>query len=72
MSTINPQVGPANASLSSPLITPGYPLVSVEKSSPHENSQGKQETDATGAIVTPAAKRANAVHSSGHDGDRSL
>ncbi len=64
MSTINPNVGPANASLSSPLITPGYPLVAVEKSAPHEHGLGKNDG------VSPEAKRANAVHNSGHDNDR--
>ena len=71
MAIITPSVV-SNASLAMSLVTPGYPMVSVEKSNPHENATGKQETDATGAIVTPAAKRANAVHNSGHDNDRSL
>jgi hypothetical protein len=66
MSTINPNVGTQPASLSMPLITPGYPMVSVEKSAPHENATGKNDG------VSPETKRSNAVHNSGHDNDRSL
>ncbi|SRR6266849_740382 len=57
---------PATASLSMPLVTPGWPMVGVEKSNPAENATGKNDG------VSPAVKRANAVHQSGHDGDRSL
>jgi hypothetical protein len=51
-------------SLSSPLITPGWPLAGVEKASPAEHAQGK--------AINPdvATRRYNAVHQSGHDNDR--
>jgi hypothetical protein len=66
MAIINPNVGPANASLSSPLITPGGPMVSVAKANPYEHSQGKDDGS------TAETKRNSAVVSSGHANDRSL
>jgi hypothetical protein len=66
MSVITPNTGSPTVSLSSPLITPGYPLVSVEKSNPVEHGTGKDDG------VPPATKRQNAVHQAGHDSNRSL
>jgi len=66
MSVIVPNIDTPTVSLSSPLITPGYPLAAVEKSSPVEPATGKQEN------VTPTAKRQNALHQAGHDSDRTL
>ncbi len=57
---------PANASLSMPLVTPGWPMVGVEKSNPSENATGKDDG------VSPATKRQKAVVQSGHANDRSL
>lgn len=33
-SLVTPNIGPSNASLGSPLITPGYPMAVIPKSSP--------------------------------------
>ncbi len=65
MAIVTPNVNPT-ASLSMPLVTPGFPLVAVEKSSPLEHGLGKQES------VDLPTKRQNSVHASGHDNDRSL
>ena len=63
MASIHPSVVP-NTSLSSPLITPGYPLAAVEKSSPVETANGKMDG------TSPSTRRANVIHNSGHDSDR--
>jgi hypothetical protein len=66
MATITPNTGNPNASLSSPLITPGGPMVSVAKANPYEHAQGKDDGS------TAETKRGNAVTASGHANDRSL
>jgi hypothetical protein len=66
MSVITPNTGNPTASLSSPLITPGGPMVSVAKANPYEHAQGKDDGS------TAETKRSNAVNASGHANDRSL
>jgi hypothetical protein len=66
MSIITPNTGSPTASLSSPLITPGGPLVSSAKANPYEHAQGKDDGS------TAETKRANAVVQSGNANNRSL
>jgi hypothetical protein len=67
MAIINPVV-PANASLSSPLITPGYPLVVVPMSSPVATAI-QAETPAPAHIGASTTVQKVLIQS-GHTADR--
>jgi hypothetical protein len=69
MAIIIPNVPAANASLSSPLITPGWPLVSVEQSNPVADVVAKEPPTITKtSVASPTHEKARAQ--SGHSGDR--
>ena len=67
MATITPNIS-VNASLASPLITPGYPMVAVPKSNPNAD----QEQAAAIAGKSVAAVRDAALVQSGHIADRTI
>lgn len=67
MASITPEIPSGNASLPSPLITPGWPLASVPMSNPIANnpgtSPGMNTTDAADllAAATEAGNQNNSV-----------
>jgi len=68
MSAVKPNIGVATASLSSPLITPGWPLASVQQSNPVAAVENK-EVKTTPASAHQSAARATALTQSGHTSD---
>jgi hypothetical protein len=72
MAIIVPNIGPSNVSLSSSLITPGFPLVVVPSSSPVAELIVKDPPTVAKDLVAAAPTVQKLLHSSGHDADRSL
>lgn len=71
MAILTPNVGNPTASLSSSLITPGYPFVTVPASNPLATPKASQTPDPTD--TTQAARHDTAKTQSGHNNsDRSL
>jgi hypothetical protein len=69
MANIVPNIGSPNASLSSPLCTPGWPLVSIEQSNPVATVVQKEPpTIHRGTAASPTHEAARAQ--SGHSADR--
>jgi hypothetical protein len=72
MANIIPNIGTPNASLSSPLITPGYPMVVVPQSNPVAEVVAKESPTAAHDLVAASPTLEKARVQSGHSNNRSL
>ena len=66
MASIKPEIGVGTASLSMPLVTPGYPMASV----PHSNPVAVTEEQQTQTSGVDSAVRDASLAQAGHASDR--
>lgn len=71
MAIITPNV-PANASLGSPLITPGWPLVAVVHAHPVADKVLQEAPTVARELVVASTTVQKAIVQSGHQNDRSI